>query len=404
MRPFILIFLLVAAARANTYGISPSNSCMQFGRDCPGDSEPYTVNFPFPVETVKVAFAGDHYSSGPVPQINVVNTNNYAYDTNDWNQHQAGPPAPVETVKIAFTGDHGNNYNHHAQPAYNPTVYQPQVQSWEDDSYQKQHQKRNDDGSYGVSNQAAVSQSGSSSTVKIAFGSDHQMHNNGRYARSLVMPVQFTGGAPPAPLIRNEMDRYQSHHAPALVAAPAVVPSYAEAPVESVRATVPESSFHISFGSDVREAPVESVRAAVPESSSHISFGSDVREGGQRQASSFFSDVGSGHSSSSYGSHVPIVRHNEDITPGSSHVYDYSTANGINHNEVTFVRQPGYNGYGASLEPTADLVKKGTYSYTSPEGKTTSMSYEADANGFRPVGSHLPVAPQPLAPTRAVRY
>ena len=38
-------------------------------------------------------------------------------------------------------------------------------------------------------------------------------------------------------------------------------------------------------------------------------------------------------------------------------------------------------------------VSRGSYSYISPEGIPITLSWTADENGFRPVGSHLPVAP-----------
>ncbi|KAG8227907.1 hypothetical protein J437_LFUL011835 [Ladona fulva] len=38
------------------------------------------------------------------------------------------------------------------------------------------------------------------------------------------------------------------------------------------------------------------------------------------------------------------------------------------------------------------LVKKGSFSYTGPDGVPVKLSYVADENGFQPVGDHLPVA------------
>lgn len=37
---------------------------------------------------------------------------------------------------------------------------------------------------------------------------------------------------------------------------------------------------------------------------------------------------------------------------------------------------------------------KGSYSYTDAEGKTYTINYEADENGYRATGDHLPVAPE----------
>ncbi|KAG8236547.1 hypothetical protein J437_LFUL016864 [Ladona fulva] len=51
------------------------------------------------------------------------------------------------------------------------------------------------------------------------------------------------------------------------------------------------------------------------------------------------------------------------------------------------------------LKPNADgsdyvLVKEGTVSYISPEGKTINLSYVADEYGFRATGDHLPTPPE----------
>ncbi|KAG8237862.1 hypothetical protein J437_LFUL017861 [Ladona fulva] len=38
------------------------------------------------------------------------------------------------------------------------------------------------------------------------------------------------------------------------------------------------------------------------------------------------------------------------------------------------------------------LVKEGSYSFVTPEGRTYSVQYVADEQGFRPVGEHIPRA------------
>ena len=50
-----------------------------------------------------------------------------------------------------------------------------------------------------------------------------------------------------------------------------------------------------------------------------------------------------------------------------------------------------------ALKPNAKgddlvLVKQGSYSFTSDDGKIYETSYTADENGFHPKGSHLPVS------------
>jgi Insect cuticle protein. len=62
-----------------------------------------------------------------------------------------------------------------------------------------------------------------------------------------------------------------------------------------------------------------------------------------------------------------------------------------------------FNEQGA-LKPNADgtdnvLVKQGSFSYTSPEGNPVQLTYVADEFGFRPEGTHLPVAPAVPVPT-----
>lgn len=48
-------------------------------------------------------------------------------------------------------------------------------------------------------------------------------------------------------------------------------------------------------------------------------------------------------------------------------------------------------------------TNKGSVYYISPEGQKITLNWEADENGFRPKGDHLPVAPvydgvAPVAP------
>ncbi|KAL1516637.1 hypothetical protein ABEB36_000522 [Hypothenemus hampei] len=47
--------------------------------------------------------------------------------------------------------------------------------------------------------------------------------------------------------------------------------------------------------------------------------------------------------------------------------------------------------------------RQGSYSYVAPDGQQVSMTYVADAEGFRPQGSHMPVPPpMPEAIRKAV--
>ncbi|CAG0916777.1 unnamed protein product [Notodromas monacha] len=44
-------------------------------------------------------------------------------------------------------------------------------------------------------------------------------------------------------------------------------------------------------------------------------------------------------------------------------------------------------------EDDGSLQVQGSFSYNAPDGTPISLNYEADENGFRPYGAHLPTAP-----------
>uniref|UniRef100_A0A182S7J2 Uncharacterized protein n=1 Tax=Anopheles maculatus TaxID=74869 RepID=A0A182S7J2_9DIPT len=86
---------------------------------------------------------------------------------------------------------------------------------------------------------------------------------------------------------------------------------------------------------------------------------------------------------------IPILRY-ENINNGDgSYRFDYATGNGIQHQEEGFLRNLG--------PEKSEQVVSGGYSYTAPDGQLYSVQYKADANGFQPVGDHLPTPP-PLPP------
>ncbi|RZC33866.1 Chitin bind 4 domain containing protein, partial [Asbolus verrucosus] len=100
----------------------------------------------------------------------------------------------------------------------------------------------------------------------------------------------------------------------------------------------------------------------------------------------------------SSGQVVPtILRQSQDLQPDGSYEFSYETDNGIAVEERAEVRSTGRD----EVEKSA----QGSYSWTSPEGERISIAYLADANGFQPQGSHLPVAPPiPVAIQRALDW
>nr|CAD7256736.1 unnamed protein product [Timema shepardi] len=83
---------------------------------------------------------------------------------------------------------------------------------------------------------------------------------------------------------------------------------------------------------------------------------------------------------------IPVLQRTEVRDEAGQFSLSYLSGDGTTLNEQ------------GALKPTADgtdnvLVKQGSFSYTSPEGIPISLTYVADELGFRPEGSHLPVAP-----------
>ncbi|XP_059083851.1 uncharacterized protein LOC131881099 [Tigriopus californicus] len=73
------------------------------------------------------------------------------------------------------------------------------------------------------------------------------------------------------------------------------------------------------------------------------------------------------------------------IRPDGSYTFSYSTNDGTNRDESGLPKANGGH------------VQSGGWSYISPEGRTISLQFEADENGYRPIGDHLPTPP-PLPP------
>jgi hypothetical protein len=75
----------------------------------------------------------------------------------------------------------------------------------------------------------------------------------------------------------------------------------------------------------------------------------------------------------------------------------YEAGNGIklvDNTQYHYVPGRTYVGEnGKLIESTGTVVKTGSYSYTSPEGKNILLNWRADENGFHAEGDHLPTPP-----------
>lgn len=68
-----------------------------------------------------------------------------------------------------------------------------------------------------------------------------------------------------------------------------------------------------------------------------------------------------------------------------SYLYSrYETADGVVITELGALKR-------RSDDKGNVFVKKGSYSYTAPDGTPVHVEYTADENGFRPVSSNIPV-------------
>ncbi|GAB0098469.1 hypothetical protein DMENIID0001_142070 [Sergentomyia squamirostris] len=85
---------------------------------------------------------------------------------------------------------------------------------------------------------------------------------------------------------------------------------------------------------------------------------------------------------------APILKLNSDSHPDGSYNYEYETGNGIRAVEQ-------------SIQHGLEHVVRGSYSYVAPDGKTYTVHYIADRNGYRAYGDHLPQQPDEVAPLEA---
>lgn len=90
---------------------------------------------------------------------------------------------------------------------------------------------------------------------------------------------------------------------------------------------------------------------------------------------------------------IPIVSQEMEVLPEGKYHYSYESGDGSK------VSQEGeMKGTGEEAGP----VVQGKYSYQGEDGKTYSVEYTADENGFQPHGDHIPEVPAFIA--RALEY
>ncbi|XP_031629041.1 endocuticle structural glycoprotein SgAbd-1-like [Contarinia nasturtii] len=95
---------------------------------------------------------------------------------------------------------------------------------------------------------------------------------------------------------------------------------------------------------------------------------------------------------------IRIVKLESELAEDGKYRYNYESEDG------TVVEQQGElkkmsikNDDGEEEETQMGESVKGSYSYKDDEGKTYSITYTADENGYRPVGDHIPTIPPAIA-------
>lgn len=83
--------------------------------------------------------------------------------------------------------------------------------------------------------------------------------------------------------------------------------------------------------------------------------------------------------------HTAILSHKQALGHDGSFKYSFAADNGLQQGE--------------SIAPDGSRI--GSYSYVDPKGKTISVHYTADKNGFHVHGDHLPKPVQPIHPVAA---
>ncbi|XP_017892831.1 endocuticle structural glycoprotein SgAbd-8-like [Ceratina calcarata] len=92
---------------------------------------------------------------------------------------------------------------------------------------------------------------------------------------------------------------------------------------------------------------------------------------------------------------IPILRQSaEGPNPDGSYSFSYETANGIQAQEIGYLKYAG-------TQAEANEAQ-GSYSYTAPNGELVQVTYVANENGFQPQGSHIPPIPPQIL--KALEY
>lgn len=86
---------------------------------------------------------------------------------------------------------------------------------------------------------------------------------------------------------------------------------------------------------------------------------------------------------------IPVLRRNEVHDEAGQYALGYETGNGIIVEEQGALRK----NLDGEFKDDVVLVKRGSFSYPGPDGRTYRVEYTADETGFHPTGAHLPVAP-----------
>ncbi|PZC85395.1 hypothetical protein B5X24_HaOG201891 [Helicoverpa armigera] len=104
---------------------------------------------------------------------------------------------------------------------------------------------------------------------------------------------------------------------------------------------------------------------------------------------------------------IPIVSQSEEFEADGKYKFSYETGNGIKREETSFDKvvdgkearkHSDCSNEGGEDDDSDEIhVQQGSYSYTAPDGTLISVKYIADENGFRPVGNHINLGPQPPA-------